>query len=242
MSSDISPLSNQLLASLPKSELEVLSPYLEEVPLTLGEVLLPSREPIESVYFPSRAVISLVYTLEDGSTAEIGVVGNEGMVGIPVFLGGRFSVSSAVVQVSGNGFRLDAEALKAEFDRGGSLQKKLLLYTQALLTQVSQSAVCKSHHKIETRLARWLLLVQDRMQSAELSLTQKFISQMLGTRRASVTDAASLLSREGIITYNRGQITILDRQALEKTACECYQVVRSECLRLLGNEDGENGN
>ena len=179
-------------------------------------------------------MISLVSVMEDGSTTEIGLVGNEGMVGLPIFLGGNVTTNSAIVQIEGNAVKMDAAILKSEFERGGQLQKKLLLYTQARLTQISQIAACKSHHLIEERLARWLLSVNDCVNQPELPLTQKFISQMLGVRRASVTEAAIALQKAGFISYRRGQITILNRKELEQAACECYSLIQKEFKRLLG--------
>lgn len=231
-----SPLysANQLLMALPSVEYKRLIPYLKPVSLVLGQVIYEPRQPIKEVYFPSRAMISLVSIMKDDSTTEIGLVGNEGMVGIPVFLGGNVSTNCAIVQVEGSAVKMDASVLKSEFERGGQLQKKLLLYTQARLTLVSQIAACKSHHLIEERLARWLLSVNDCVNKNELPLTQKFISKMLGVRRASVTEAAIALQKAGFISYSRGQITILNREELEQAACECYGLIRNEFKRLLG--------
>lgn len=228
---------NQLLAALPASEYQRLLPHLELVSLPLRKVLYEVDEPIEYVYFPNHAIASLVSIMEDGSTVEIGLVGNEGMVGLPVILGGKTTNNQAFVQMADGGMRMKASLLKTEFNRGGPLQTLLLLYTQALYTQVSQSAACNRLHCLEERLARWLLSVQDRVQSNEFPLTQEFISQMLGTRRAGVTVAAGILSQAGIIRYTRGRITILNHEALKAASCECYGLIKSEFERLLGTKD-----
>ena len=224
---------NQLLMALPPEEYERLVPYLEPVSLALGQVIYEPKQLIKEVYFPLEAMISLVSIMKDGSTTEIGLVGGEGMVGLPVFLGGNSATNRAIVQVEGNGLKMDAAILKSEFERGKQLQAKLLLYTQARLNQVSQIAACKSHHLIEERLARWLLCVNDCVNKPELPLTQKFISEMLGVRRASVTEAAIALQKAGLISYRRGQITILKRKELEEAACECYRLIHNEFKRLL---------
>lgn len=231
-----SPLysANQLLMALPPGEYKHLIPYLEPVSLVLGQIIYEPGQSIKEVYFPSGAMISLVSIMKDGSTTEIGLVGSEGMIGLPVFLGGGIITNRAIVQVEGNAIKIDASVLKSEFDRGEQLQKKLLLYTQARLTQISQVAACKSHHLIEERLARWLLSVNDCVNKPELPLTQKFISEMLGVRRASVTEAAIALQKAGFISYSRGQITILNRKELEQAACECYGLIQKEFKRLLG--------
>ena len=226
-------LTNQLLASLPPSEYQRLVPHLESVTLNLGQVLYEVGEVIQYVYFPIQSMISLVCILRNNAMTEFALVGNEGMVGLPVFLGGNLTISRAVVQVPDSALRMQADVLKSEFERGESLQKILLLYTQALLTQVAQNAVCKSYHTIDKRLARWLLSVQDCVQKEELPLTQKYISEILGTRRASITEAAGSLQAEGLIRYSRGQIIILDREALAARACECYSSVKREYQRLL---------
>jgi CRP-like cAMP-binding protein len=224
---------NQLLMALPPGEYQRLVPYLEPVSLALGQVIYEPKQLIKEVYFPLEAMISLVSIMKDGSTTEIGLVGSEGMVGLPVFLGGNSATNLAIVQVEGNALKMDASILKSEFERGKQLQAKLLLYTQARLTQVSQIAACKSHHLIEERLARWLLCVNDCVNKPELPLTQKFISEMLGVRRASVTEAAQALQKAGFISYSRGQITILKRKELEEAACECYGLIHNEFKRLL---------
>ncbi|MGB3640219.1 MAG: Crp/Fnr family transcriptional regulator [Rivularia sp. (in: cyanobacteria)] len=224
---------NQLLMALSTKEYERLIPYLEPVSLVLGQIIYEPKQPIKEVYFPLGAMISLVSIMKDGSTTEIGLVGNQGMVGIPIFLGGNIATNRAIVQVEGNALKMDASILKSEFERGKQLQAKLLLYTQARLIQISQIAACKSHHLIEERLARWLLCVNDCVNKPELPLTQKFISEMLGVRRASVTEAAQALQKAGLIRYRRGQITILKRKELEQAACECYGLILNEFKRLL---------
>lgn len=224
---------NRLLAALPDAEYQRLVANLEFVELSLKQVLYNSGEPITHVYFPHRAIASLTYTFEDGSTNEVGMVGNEGMVGLPVILGGGKTNTDAFVQVADGATRMRAAQFKAEFDRGGPLQGLLLRYTQGLFTQISQTASCNKHHSIEERLARWLLMVSDRVESDTFSLTQEFIAQMLGARRSGVTVAAGTLSQAGIIHYNRGQISILSREVLEATSCECYSIVKNEFNRLL---------
>jgi len=228
-------LINKLLMALPPEEYQRLIPYLKPVNLVLGQVIYEPYQLIKEVYFPQRAMISLVSIMRNGSTTEIGLVGNEGMVGIPVFLGGNVTTNRAIVQIEGNAMKMDADVLREEFARGGQLQKNLLLYTQARLTQVSQIAACKSHHLIEERLARWLLSVHDCVNHEELPLTQKFISEMLGVRRASVTEAAIALQKAELIKYSRGMITILNRKELEQAACECYSLIKNEFTRLLNN-------
>ncbi|MBE9042122.1 Crp/Fnr family transcriptional regulator [Oscillatoriales cyanobacterium LEGE 11467] len=229
---------NQILAAIPDSEYQRLSPYLKPVTLTSGQVLTEPGEPVETVYFPERAMISLVSIMSDGSTTEIGLVGNEGMVGLSVVLGGGHTTSRSIVQIAGSAMQLRADVLRQEFDRAEKLQKLLLLYTQALLTQVSQSAACNRQHTTEERLARWLLSVHDCIQKDELPLTQEFIANMLGIRRSGVTVAAGILQQAGIIRYHRGHITILNQEDLEATACECYRLVQSEFIRLLGSRRG----
>lgn len=227
---------NRLLAALPAEEYQRLVPHLELVSLPLGQVLYEPGESIRDVYFPHQALISLVSIMQDGSTTEIGLVSSDGMVGIPVFLGGKTTTSQAIVQVESSAMRMKADLLKTEFDRGGALQRLLLLYTQALLTQVSQVAACNRQHTVEERLARWLLTVRDNIQSDELSLTQEFIAQMLGVRRSGITLAAGTLQQAGMIRYTRGRITVLNRENLEATSCECYRLIRDESSRLLGTE------
>ncbi|PHV61539.1 Crp/Fnr family transcriptional regulator [Cyanobacterium aponinum IPPAS B-1201] len=206
--------------------------------LVSGSVLHEPYDAINYAYFPVSAMISLVSIMEDGSTTEIGLIGNEGMIGVPIFLGGEYTISRAIVQMAGSSFKLRADILKQEFDRGGIFQKILLLHTQARLTQIAQSAACNRQHKIEARLARWLLSVYDCVLKDELDLTQEFISNMLGVRRAGVTIAAHALQDAGIIRYNRGKIVILDHKKLEEASCECYRVVQNEFIRLLGSRRG----
>ncbi|MBW4536946.1 MAG: Crp/Fnr family transcriptional regulator [Pleurocapsa minor HA4230-MV1] len=229
---------NQILAALPPAEYRRLASHLKQVNLISGEILLEPNEPIRKIYFPQRAMISLVSIMVDGSTTEIGLIGNEGMIGLTAILGGYSTTSRTIVQISGSALEVPAEVVLEEFQRGEKLQKLLLLYTQALLTQVSQSAACNRQHNIEERLARWLLSVQDCILKDELPLTQEFIANMLGTRRSGVTVAAGILQQAGIIRYSRGKITILSQQALEETACECYHLVQNEFIRLLGSRRG----
>lgn len=226
---------NKLLAALPEDDYQRLVPHLEKVSLTKGQVIYEVGEPIEKVYFPTQGIISLVSITENGATSEIGLIGYEGMVGLPVFLGGESINNQAIVQIAGDALIMNAQTLKTEFNRTQGLKERLLLYTQARLTQVSQTAVCNGFHKVEQRLARWLLLVHDCTQTNELPLTQEIIATMIGTRRSGVTVAAGMLSKAGIISYKRGVITILDQQALEAVACECYYLVKSEFIRLVGN-------
>lgn len=230
----VEPL-NKLLAALPEDDYQRLVPHLEKVSLTKGQVIYEVGETIEKVYFPTQGVISLVSITENGATSEIGLIGYEGMVGLPVFLGGESTNNRAIVQIAGDALMMNAQTLKTEFNRAEGLQKRLLPYAQALLTQVSQTAVCNGFHTIEQRLARWLLLVRDCSQTNELPLTQELIATMVGIRRSGVTVAAGMLSKAGIISYKRGLITILDQQALEALACECYYLVKSEFIRLVGN-------
>ena len=233
---DSVPIENRLLAALPTNEYQRLVPHLELVKLSIHQVLYEPNEPITHVYFPHQALVSLVTSMEDGSTIEVGLIGSEGMVGIPVILGGNMANNRAYVQVAGGAMRMNANILKTEFNRGGPLQTLLLRYCQALLTQVSQSAACNRFHTIEKRLARWMLLVQDSVGSDEFPLTQEFIAQMLGTRRSGVTEAAGTLQKAGMLRYTRGRITIVNREALEATACECYRVISDEFTRLLANQ------
>ncbi|HYO91846.1 MAG TPA: Crp/Fnr family transcriptional regulator [Pyrinomonadaceae bacterium] len=228
------PLKNRLLAALPQEEYERLRPSLEHVSFRLGEVLYESGERLDHVYFPTTAIISLLYLMEDGSSAEMGLTGNEGMVGIALFMGGGTMPNRAVVQSAGEAVRLNAKALQAEFAMGSKFQQLLLRYTQALITQISQTAVCNRLHSVEQQLSRWLLLSHDRVEADELIMTQELIADMLGVRREGVTVAAGRLQDEGAISYVRGRIQILDRQKLEAIACECYKVVKDEFDRLLG--------
>jgi CRP-like cAMP-binding protein len=229
-------LKNQLLAALPIEEYQNLAPHLEPVELPLRQVLHEPGEPIEYIYFPTEAMISLVSIMKDGSTVEVALIGKEGMVGIPVILGGNSTTSQAVVQVAGRGLRMQANILKAQFQLGGELHNLLLRYVQALFTQVSQGAVCNRLHNLEERLARWLLSVQDCLQVEEFPMTQEHIAQMLGSRRSGVTVAAGLLQNAGIIRYRRGRINILSREGLEATTCECYGIIKAEITRLLSKQ------
>jgi len=225
---------NRLLAALPTEDHKRCVPHLRYVTFSLGQVLYETDGRLDSVYFPTSSVISLLYTTQDGYTAEIGVTGNDGVLGIPLFLGGSTTRNRAVVQIAGGAFRMSSEVLQEEFGRGGPFQGIMLRYTQAFLTQVSQTAVCNRLHSTEKRLCRWLLLSHDRVDSDELLMTQEFISNMLGGRRESVTVAARRLQDDGLIRYTRGHIDILDRKGLETVVCECYHIVKEESDRLLG--------
>jgi CRP-like cAMP-binding protein len=224
---------NQLLASLPNEEWTRWSPLLEPVDMPLGAVLYEAGETLPYVYFPTTSIVSLLYVMENGASAEIAVVGNEGVVGISMFMGGESTRSRGVVQSAGSGCRLDAEVLKAEFNRGGPVLHLLLRYTQALITQTAQTAVCNRHHSLDQQLCRWLLLSLDRLQGDELVMTQDLIANMLGVRREGVTEGAVRLQKAGLIRYSRGHITVLDRAGLEARTCECYEVVKREYDRLL---------
>jgi CRP-like cAMP-binding protein len=226
-------LPNNLLAALPALDYERMSAHLEPVRLALGEVIYESGGELRNVYFPTTAIVSLLYLMENGASAEIAVVGNDGIVGVALFMGGESMPNRAVVQSAGHAHRLPGRLLKEEFRRGGALQRLLLRYTQALLTQMAQTAVCNRHHSVDQQLCRWLLLSLDRLPTRELSMTQELIANMLGVRREGVTEAAGKLQKAGLIKYSRGHITVLDRPALEQQACECYQVVRKETDRLL---------
>ena len=233
---------NKLLAALPDSEYERLAPNLKQVSLPLHKVLFEAGEPITHLYFPDKTVVSIVTTMEDGSTAEVGLVSNEGMVGIPVILGDSITTTTAFVQVAGSGMQIDADILKTEFNRGGALQSLLLRYIQVVYTELSQGTACNRLHTIEERLARWLLTVSYRLESDNFPLTQEFIAQMLGVRRSGVTVAANTLSRAGMISYTRGHINILNREALEITSCECYQVIHNEFERFLPKKPKKRSN
>ncbi len=230
-----SPTQNHLLAALPAAEFARLSPHVESIPMPLGEVLYEPGARLHHVYFPTTSIVSLLYVLEDGASAEIAVVGNEGILGISLFMGGETTPSRAVVQSAGHGYRLKAERLKQEFNRAGPVLRLLLRYTQALITQMTQTAVCNRHHSIEQQLCRWLLLSLDRLSSDSLTMTQELIANMLGVRREGVTEAAGKLQRAGLIRYSRGRIEVLDRPGLERTVCECYAVVKREYDRLLAD-------
>ena len=225
---------NQLLAMLPAEEYERLLPNLGHVSFALGEVVYESGAQMSYIYFPTTAIISLLYMMENGSSAEMGVAGNDGLVGIALFMGGNTVPNRAVVQSAGEALRMKSKVLQDEFARGGTFQRLLLRYTQALMTQMSQTAVCNRLHTIEQQLCRWLLLSHDRLNSDKLVMTQELIANMLGVRREGVTLAAQRLQETGLISYVRGRIHILDRRGLEATVCECYKVVKDEYDRLLG--------
>jgi CRP-like cAMP-binding protein len=234
MSQPPEPWDNCLFAALPQEDAARLLPHLEPVTWALGDVLYdPDRAPA-FLYFPTTAMVSLVYTLANGLTGEMGVVGREGVVGVALFMGGASTTGQALIQSAGSGFRLQAAVMHAEFQRGEAFHKLLLRYTQALLTQIAQTAVCNRLHPIEQRLCRWLLLTQDRVPPGEVRMTHEFIGQMLAVRRESVTLVARRLQAAGVIRYTQGHITIVDRQGLEARVCECYEVVQNEFVRLLG--------
>ena len=227
------PARNLLLGALPDEDYRPLLPHLEPVALPLGWALYESGDRQAYVYFPTGGIVSLLYVMEDGASAEIAVVGNEGLVGVSLFMGGDSTPRRAIVQSAGHAYRLGADIVKREFERGTLLQRPLLRYTQALITQMSQTAVCNRHHTVEQQLCRWLLLSLDRLSSNELHMTQELIANMLGVRREGVTEAAGRLQESGLIRHQRGQIAVLDRPGLERRACECYAVVKRECDRLL---------
>ena len=235
MSVPHSPSQNHLLAALPAAEFERLAPHLELVPLRLGEMLYEPGEQLQHAYFPTTAVVSLHYVMESGATAETAGVGNEGVVGISLFMGGDTTPSSAVVQTAGHGYRLRGRLLKEEFKRAGLMQQLLLRYTQVLSTQMFQTAACNRHHSIEQQLCRWLLLTLDRLPSNGLVMTQELVASILGVRREGITEAAGKLQRAGFIRYRRGHIAVLERSGLEAGACECYAVVKKEMARLLAD-------
>ena len=227
------PCQNKLLAAIPNAEWGRIESALDAILMPLGQVLYESGVQLDHVYFPTTSIVSLLYVLADGASAEIAVVGNDGLVGVALFMGGETTPSRAVVQSEGWAYRLKGQVLKDEFTRGGAMQHLLLRYTQALLTQMAQTAVCNRHHSIDQQLCRWLLLSLDRLSSAELSMTQELIANMLGVRREGVTEAAGQLQSAGLIQYSRGRITVLDRAGLEARCCECYVVVKRESDRLL---------
>ncbi|MGB5740565.1 MAG: Crp/Fnr family transcriptional regulator, partial [Woeseia sp.] len=229
------PRQNHLLAALPPGEFARVAPHLELIPLKLGEVLYESGGQLKHVYFPTDSIVSLLYVMQDGASAEIAVVGHEGILGISLFMGGETTPSRAVVQSEGVGYRLRAEHLKQEFNRAGPMMHLLLRYTQALITQMSQTAVCNRHHSVDQQLCRWLLLRLDRLPTNELTMTQELIANMLGVRREGVTEAAGKLRDAGIVSYSRGHIKVLDRIKLEQHVCECYAVVKKEFDRLLSD-------
>ena len=230
-----SPNQNHLLGALPTAEFERLAAHLKLVPMPLGEILYEPGEQLQHAYFPTTAIVSLHYVMESGASAETAGVGNEGVVGIALFMGGDTTPSSAVVKTAGHAYRLERRLLKQEFDRSGLLQRLLLRYTQALITQMTQTAACNRHHSVEQQLCRWLLSTLDRVPSHELIITQELVASMLGVRREGITEAAGNLQDAGFIRYRRGHITVLDRPGLETRACECYAVVRNELNRLLSD-------
>jgi len=227
------PHQNHLLSALPAEIFERLSPHLELIPMPLGEVLYESGGQLQHVYFPTTAIVSLHYVMENGASAEVAGVGNEGMLGISLFMGGNTTPSCATVQTGGYGYRLKGRLMMEEFDHAGPMMRLMLRYTQALMTQMSQTAVCNRHHTVEQQLCRWLLLTLDRLYSHELTMTQELIACMLGVRREGITEAAGNLQRADLISYRRGHITVLDRLGLESRSCECYNVVKKEFQRLL---------
>jgi len=235
MSSLHSPSQNHLLAALPAEEFERLSPHLELLPMPLGEMLYEPGGQLRHAYFPTTAIVSLHYVMESGASAESAGVGNDGMVGIALFMGGDTTPSSAVVQTAGHAYRLEGRLLKQEFNRAGLMQRLLLRYTQALMTQMTQTAACNRHHTVEQQLCRWLLLTLDRAPGRELIITQELIAGMLGVRREGITQAAGDLQAAGFIRYRRGHIAVLERSGLEKRTCECYAVVKKEMSRLLSD-------
>jgi len=228
------PEQNHLLAALSPEERERIFPHLRLVSMPLGKVLYESGDALEYVYFPTDSIVSLLYVLESGASAEISVVGYEGLIGIALFMGGGTTPSRAIVQSAGHAYRLAGQRLKDEFHRNGGLQLLLLRYTQALITQMAQTAVCNRHHSVDQQLCRWLLLSLDRLKSTKLVMTQELIANMLGVRREGVTDAAGKLQKLGAISYSRGRITVLDRPQLERLCCECYSVVKRETDRIEG--------
>ncbi len=228
-----SPKQNHLLDALPEADYTRIQDQLEHISMPLGQALYESGGHLKHVYFPTTAIVSLLYVLESGASAEIAVVGNEGILGVSLFMGGETTPSRAVVQSAGHGYRMRASALKQEFNRAGPMMQLLLRYTQALITQMAQTAVCNRHHSIEQQLCRWLLLSLDRLSADDLNMTQELIANMLGVRREGVTEAAGKLQRAGLIEYSRGHIRVLDRPKLEDRVCECYQVVKTEFDRLL---------
>ncbi len=229
------PQQNRLLAALPSAVFKRFSSHLELAPMPLGEVLYEPGAQLRHVYFPTTSIVSLLYVMENGASAEIAIVGNEGILGISLFMGGQSTPSRAVVQSGGSGYRLRANILMEEFDKAGPVMHLLLRYTQALITQMSQTAVCNRHHSLNQQLCRWLLLSLDRLSSNNLDMTQELIANMLGVRREGVTEAAGKLQQAGLIHYSRGRITVLDRPGLEAQACECYGVVKKEFDRLLSS-------
>jgi CRP-like cAMP-binding protein len=227
------PAQNHLLAALSTAQLKRLRKHLELAEMPLGAVLYESGRPVEHVHFPTNCIVSLLYVLEDGSSAEIAVVGNDGVVGVSIFMGGETTPSRAVVQSAGRAYRLPSAVMMEEFRRAGPMQHLMLRYTQALITQMAQTAVCNRHHTVDQQLCRWLLLSLDRLEAPRITMTQELIANMLGVRREGVTEAAGKLQKAGVISYHRGHIEVLDRPKLERMSCECYEVVRRETARLL---------
>jgi len=227
------PRDNHILDALPDDERDRLFPHLSFVSMPLGRVLYESGETLRHIYFPTDSIVSLLYVMEDGASAEIAVVGNEGAIGVALFMGGETTPSRAIVQSAGSAYRLEGKRLKLEFNRHGQMLHVLLRYTQSLITQMAQTAVCNRHHSVNQQLCRWLLLSLDRLRSNELKMTQELIANMLGVRREGVTAAAGELQKAGVIRYSRGRITVLDRAKLEQLSCECYSVVKKETDRLL---------
>jgi CRP-like cAMP-binding protein len=227
------PKQNHLLAALSAADLKRMRPHLQPVDMPLGEVVYESGRHIDHLYFPTDCIVSLLYVLESGASAEIAVVGNEGVVGVSIFMGGETTPSRAVVQSAGSAYRLPGQVIKDEFIRGGAMQHLMLRYTQSLITQMAQTAVCNRHHSVDQQLCRWLLLSIDRLSSPEITMTQELIANMLGVRREGVTEAAGKLQKAGVISYRRGHIKVLNRPKLEAMSCECYEVVRRETARLL---------
>ena len=230
-----SPNQNHLLAALPKAEFDRLAPHLELVPMRLGEILYEPGGQLQHAYFPTTSIVSLHYVIESGASAEIAGVGNEGVVGISLFMGGNTTPSAAVVQTAGHAYRLERRRLKEEFDRAGAVLRLLLRYTQALITQMTQTAVCNRHHSVEQQLCRWLLVTLDRVPSGELTMTQELVASMLGVRREGITEAAARLRDDGLIGYRRGHISVLEREGIETRSCECYGVVKVEFDRLMSD-------
>ncbi len=235
MSTHPSPSQNHLLAALPTAEFERLAAHLELVPMRLGDMLYEPGGQLSYAYFPTTAIVSLHYVMASGASAESAGVGNEGVVGISLFMGGNTTPSSAVVQTAGHAYRLGRRLLQQEFNRGELLQRLLLRYTQALMTEMAQTAACNRHHSVEQQLCRWLLLTLDRLSTEELVMTHELVASMLGVRRETITDVAGELQRAGCIRYRRGHIAVLDRRGLETRACECYAVIRQELRRLLSD-------
>ena len=235
MPSAPSPNQNHLLAALPTAEFDRLAKHLEPVAMPLGQILYEPGSQLQHAYFPTTAIVSLHYVTESGASAETAGVGNEGVVGIALFMGGDTTPSSAVVQTAGHGYRLERGKLMEEFNRGGLMHRLLLRYTQALITQMNQTAACNRHHSLEQQLCRWLLLTLDRLSSNELVMTQELVASMLGVRREGITESAGNLQRAGFIRYRRGHIAVIERSGLEATACECYAVVKKELARLLSD-------